>query len=112
MLSILNVCVTYYYRNADFSLNSVWSAGLEDSATLRASDVRSPLPFTAQLHSTPNYWDDKLYNHTNQATTPISRNSAVGSSVLQVRSNSMFSSPSPCTLPHSPSLSRVKARNG
>ncbi|XP_045209140.2 uncharacterized protein LOC123561052 [Mercenaria mercenaria] len=61
-------------RNHDFSLSSVWSAGLEDSATLRASDVRSPLPFAGQLHSTPNYWEDKLYNkHSNQANRSTSK---------------------------------------
>lgn len=59
---IKNLCV--YIRSHDFCLSSVWSAGIEDSASLRASDVRSPLPFTAQFHSTPNSWDDKLHKQT------------------------------------------------
>ncbi|XP_060566451.1 uncharacterized protein LOC132725266 isoform X2 [Ruditapes philippinarum] len=71
-------------RNVDFSMSSVWSAGLEDSASLRASDVRSPLPFAGQLHSTPNYWEDKLYNkQTIQATRPSSRLNTVGGPVSQ-----------------------------
>jgi hypothetical protein len=78
----LNCCV---FRNVDFSMSSVWSAGLEDSASLRASDVRSPLPFAGQLHSTPNYWEDKLYNkQTIQATRPSSRLNTVGGPVSQV----------------------------
>lgn len=66
-------------------MSSVWSAGLEDSATLRASDVRSPLPFAGQLHSTPNYWEDKIYNkHTSQASRPTSRLNTVNGSATQV----------------------------
>ena len=54
------------FRTGDLSLNNVWSTGLEDSATLRASDVKSPLPFTTHFHSTPNYWHEKQGGQHNQ----------------------------------------------
>lgn len=67
--------------NHDFSFSNIWSAGLEDSASLRASDVRSPLPFTAEFHSTPNCWEDKLYKQSNQANTSTSALNTVGNSI-------------------------------
>ena len=32
---------------------------MEDGGFLRTADVCSPLPFPAQYHSTPNYWDTR-----------------------------------------------------
>ena len=58
------------FRGTDLNLNNVWATGFEDSAELRTSDVKSPLPFTTHFHSTPNYWhenQDKQQNkHQNQ----------------------------------------------
>lgn len=51
---------TLNFEKSQFAISNVWSAGIADSANLRASDVRSPLPFSAQFRSTPNYWEDKL----------------------------------------------------
>lgn len=71
-------------RRTNFSLSSVWSAGLEDSASLRASDVRSPLPFAAQYHSTPNYWEDKLSRNGLQRNMRVPSSEGSGSTpVLQ-----------------------------
>ncbi|KAL4228789.1 hypothetical protein ACF0H5_011829 [Mactra antiquata] len=86
---------TFDDKSHDIGLNSVWSAGIEDSVSLRASDVRSPLPFTAQFHSTPNSWDDKLHKQSNLTKSSTSCAGNISFNSLSQCNDSQFSSYQP-----------------
>ena len=109
------------FRDTDLNLNNVWATGFEDSAELRASDVKSPLPFATHLHSTPNYWhekQDKQQNRhlndqqLNQSIIPnISQNAKVDNRCVDERDETGFELFSPLSAPFMGPRHRLSERN-
>ena len=100
-------------------MNNVWATGFEDSAELRSSDVKSPLPFATHFHSTPNSWhnnQDKQQNRLlnqqlNQSYIPhVGQNAKVDNS-FEEREETGFELFSPLSAPDIGPRNRTSERN-